>query len=145
MIRLIAVTGAALMLLASRSLAAADGERLYLDKCAMCHQPAGTGVPPVYPPLAESDWLASHRTQAIKALCEGLSGPLLVKGQPYDNMMPAQILDDEQAAAVLTYVGSAWGNKLPPFTAEEVGKVRATTRFATFALLNAASAFSPLP
>src|SRR4051812_44331612 len=84
---------------------AADGGRLYLDRCVMCHQPAGTGVPPVYPPLAGSDWLAGHREQAIKALCEGLSGPLEVKGQKYDNVMPAQILDDEQAAAVLSYVG----------------------------------------
>lgn len=111
----------------------------------MCHQPTGTGVPPVYPPLAGSDWLAGHRAEAIKAVCEGLSGPLTVGGQAYDNLMPAQMLDDAQAAAVLSYVGTAWGNKLQPFSAREVSEARQTTRFPTFELLTKASAFAPLP
>lgn len=25
------------------------GERLYLERCSMCHQPSGLGTPPVYP------------------------------------------------------------------------------------------------
>jgi glucose/arabinose dehydrogenase len=128
-----------------RARAAGEGERLFVERCAICHQPTGTGVPPVYPPLAGSDWLAKNRPLAIKALCEGLSEAIEVNGQKYLNTMPAQMLDDEQAAAVLTYVGSSWGNALKPFDAAEVAKVRKTTKFPTFAALTKASAYQPLP
>ena len=35
----------------------AAGEKIFLEKCALCHQPSGLGTPPVYPPLAQSEWL----------------------------------------------------------------------------------------
>ncbi len=124
---------------------AAEGEKLFVERCAICHQPTGTGVPPIYPPLAGSDWLAANRALAIKAVCEGLSEAIEVKGQKYLNTMPAQMLDDAEAAAVLTYVGTAWGNTLKPFDAAEVAKVRKTTKFPTFAALTKASAYQPLP
>ncbi|MCW2573755.1 MAG: Cytochrome c class, partial [Frankiales bacterium] len=44
------------------------------------------------------------------------------------------------------FVGSAWGNKLAPFTAQEVAKVRKTSRnFPTYAALVKASEYAPLP
>src|SRR3954466_5902579 len=135
----------ALLCLASLAGAAGEGERLFVERCAICHQPTGTGVPPVYPPLAGSDWLAANRALAIKAVCEGFSEAIEVNGQKYLNTMPAQMLDDEQAAAVLTYVGTSWGNALKPFDAAEVAKVRKTTKFPTFAALTKASAYQPLP
>ncbi len=125
-------------------LAAVD-ERLYVERCAMCHQVTGLGVPPVYPPLAGSNWFAANRERSIRVLCEGLSGHIAVNGVGYDNAMPAQVLDDAQTAAVLTYVGSAWGNRLPPFTEAEVASARATSRFKTFEELVKATAYPPLP
>src|SRR3954469_6681257 len=129
----------------ARAQAAGEGERLFVERCAICHQPTGTGVPPIYPPLAGSDWLAANRALAIKAVCEGLSEAIEVNGQKYLNTMPAQMLDDAQAAAVLSYVGTSWGNALKPFDAAEVAKVRKTTKFPTFAALTKASAYQPLP
>ena len=35
------------------------GAVLYQTKCLMCHQVSGQGVPPLYPPLAGSDWMCS--------------------------------------------------------------------------------------
>ena len=32
-----------------------SGEKVYLDNCAACHQPEGTGLPGAFPPLAGSD------------------------------------------------------------------------------------------
>ena len=72
----------------------ARGAKIFAEKCVLCHQAAGQGAPPVYPPLAKSDWLAQNRQRTIKVLCEGLSGPIQVAGQAYNNMMPAQILDE---------------------------------------------------
>lgn len=111
----------------------------------MCHQANGQGAPPLFPPLAGSDWLTKDRSRAIKALCEGLTGKITVNGQTYDNAMPAQILDDSQVADVLTYVGSGWGNHAPAFAADEVAAVRATSRFKTFDALLKATAYQPLP
>ncbi len=124
---------------------AGRGEKLYVEKCLMCHQATGQGAPPLFPPLAGSDWLAGNRQRTIKAVCEGLKGAIVVNGQTYDNVMPAQMLDDAEVAEVLTYVGRSWGNQLAAFTAEEVAAVRKTTRFKTFEALVKATAYQPLP
>ncbi len=135
----------ALFLFLSRAAFSETAEEIYLLRCAMCHQPTGQGAPPIYPPLAQSDWLAKNRAGAIKAVCEGLSGEVTVNGVAYHNVMPAQMLDDQQVADVLTYVLSSWGNRGEPVTAGEVAKVRSTTRFPTFAALQKAGAYAPLP
>ena len=124
---------------------AGRGERLYAEKCLMCHQANGQGAPPLFPPLAGSDWLVGDRTRVIKALCEGLIGKITVNEQVYDNVMPAQVLDDAQVAEVLTYVGSTWGNGAVPFTADEVVGARAKSKFKTFEELVQATAYPPLP
>lgn len=121
------------------------GGELFAAKCALCHQHNGTGVPPVYPPLAGSDWLKADRTRTIKVLCEGLQGPITVNGQAYSNVMPAQILDDAQVADVLTFVTNSWGQTAEPFTAQEVQTARSKSRFSTYDALVKASAFQPLP
>ncbi|HEY3901584.1 MAG TPA: c-type cytochrome [Chthoniobacter sp.] len=123
----------------------ARGEKIFTEKCAMCHQPSGLGTPPVYPPLAHSDWLAGKREQAVKTLSEGLSGPIDVAGQHFDNLMPAQILDDAQVSDVLTYAGNSWGNQNPPFTKEEVRAGRSTSKFPTYQDLLHSAEYRPLP
>src|SRR4051812_41102117 len=73
---------------ASRAAQMERGRKIYAEKCLLCHQPTGLGAPPVYPPLAGSDWLAADRKRAIRVLCEGLSGPIAVNGVNYSNSMP---------------------------------------------------------
>jgi glucose/arabinose dehydrogenase/mono/diheme cytochrome c family protein len=121
------------------------GAKIYTEKCLMCHQPNGGGAPPVYPPLAGSDWLQADRSRAIRVLCEGLSGPITVKDVRYQNNMPAQVLDDQQAADVLTFVGASWENRMPPFTATEIANARRTSKFPTFQALVKAAEYQPLP
>lgn len=111
----------------------------------MCHQPEGNGAPPVYPPLAKSDWLLADRKRAIKVLCEGLSGPITVRGVQYVNAMPAQVLDDAEVADVLTYATNSWGNSMPPFAADEVAAARQESAFKTYDALRKAAAYQPLP
>ncbi|MDB6152120.1 MAG: Copper oxidase [Chthoniobacteraceae bacterium] len=134
---------------ASRAAIPADqlerGAKIFTEKCQLCHQPSGQGAPPVYPPLANSDWFKTNRERVIKALCEGLSGPISVNGQNYSNVMPAQMLDDKQVADVLSYVGNSWGGEAPGFTLEEVRAARSKTQFVTYADLLKSAAFQPLP
>ncbi|MFM8360334.1 MAG: PVC-type heme-binding CxxCH protein, partial [Verrucomicrobiota bacterium] len=104
--------------------------------CATCHQAAGTGVPGIYPPLnvPGNPWLADDQ-RLIKVVLKGLWGPLEVGGQRLDpsNGVPpmmgfAGLLNDEEVAAVLSYVRQSFGNDLPPVTAAQVARVRAATR-----------------
>lgn len=130
---------------ASFSFAVPDGAALFQQHCAMCHQAAGQGVPNVFPPLASSDFLKTQRERAIRALCEGLNGKITVNGSEYQGTMPVAVLDDVQAAAVLSHVFTNFGNAEPPAKPEEVATVRAKSKYPTFEALKQAFAFAPLP
>lgn len=111
--------------------AAPDGRQLY-QRCAVCHQPAGQGVPGAFPALAGSEWAtAPNVALPIRVVLKGLQGAVTVKGQRFSGAMPAygtgQAMTDAEVAAVLTYVRSSWGNKASAVTAEEVAKERAET------------------
>jgi mono/diheme cytochrome c family protein len=131
--------------LVNAALAAPDGSALYRQHCAVCHQAAGQGVPGVFPPLAGSDFLKNERERSLRALLEGLTGEITVNGVKYNGAMPLMVLNDEDVAAVMTWIGSSFGNNLVEFTVEEVARTRAKTKFPTFAGLNAAHGYAPLP
>ncbi len=123
----------ALLLIGSLALAQADGAKLYAQ-CAGCHQANGQGIPGAFPPLAGhvSEILNAKggREYLIKALLWGLQGPIEVKGMKYNGVLPAYNgLKDEEIAAVLNYIATAWGDdkKVPgfkPFNAAEVKALR---------------------
>ncbi|HSR16600.1 MAG TPA: c-type cytochrome, partial [Ignavibacteriaceae bacterium] len=100
------------------------GQSVYKNICVPCHQANGEGLPNVFPPLAASDYLNQSKERAIGTVINGLQQPITVNGKNYNGIMPPQNLNDEQAAAVLTYVYSQWGNSGKVVTKEEVNKVR---------------------
>jgi mono/diheme cytochrome c family protein len=107
-----------------------DGETLYMRACAACHQPDGRGMEGLYPPLVRADYLeqTSKETQ-IESVVKGMSGPLTVNGTLFNAPMPSsRQLDDEQVAAVLTYIRTSWGNALEPVRADEVARYRRGAR-----------------
>jgi len=123
----------------------ARGLPLYAANCAMCHGATGDGIATTYPPLAKSDFLVEHRPLAVRAIVAGLKEEITVNAQVYRGQMPAVMLDDPQVADVLTFVLNSWGNPGGRVTADEVKAVRATTSFKTFAALQAAGDYAPLP
>lgn len=107
----------------------AKGEALYqLKGCSACHQLSGQGVPGQFPPLAGSEWvLEAVPSRLIRIPLNGLSGPITVKGQEWNSQMlalGATMPDNEDLAAILTYIRQAWGNTAPPVTPEQVEAVR---------------------
>ncbi len=100
------------------------GKKVFLTSCFACHMANGEGLPGVFPPLANSDYLKADKERAIKVVLKGLSGPITVNGKPYNNLMPPQEYTDDQVADVLTYVMNTWGNALGGVTATEVKRVR---------------------
>ena len=121
------------------------GQMLYLANCSMCHGATGDGIKDTYPPLAKSDYVAANREGMIRPVVSGLSGEITVNGHKYRGQMPPVMLDDAQAADVLTFVLNSWGNGGGAVTADEVKGVRAKTNFKTYADLKAAADFQPVP
>lgn len=101
------------------------GKRVYAQACQACHQANGEGIPQVFPPLAKSDFLNADSKRAIRAVLNGLSGEITVNGSKFNGAMPAQLLDDEQIANVLTFVYNSWGNSGKAVTAAQVKAERA--------------------
>lgn len=115
---------------ASGTAAAVDGAQVYQRVCMACHQSQGEGLAGVFPPLAGSEWVLGAGEIPIKIVLNGLQGPITVKGQTYDGVMPpfGEQLSDAEIAAVLSHVRSSWGNTAPPIKAEEVSSLRATLK-----------------
>ncbi len=95
--------------------AAVDGKALYEKHCASCHQANGQGMPPTFPALAGNDRLADTE-YVIKTVLHGKPGTAM---PPF-----ADKLSDEEAAALISYIRTAWGNDFGPVTAEEVARLR---------------------
>jgi mono/diheme cytochrome c family protein len=96
------------------------GARVFDANCGICHQQSGQGVAGAFPPLAghvaESFAQRNGREYLVRLVLFGLEGAIVVNGNTFDSAMPpwAQLSDDEIAAA-LDHVLSAWGNdKLLP-------------------------------
>lgn len=100
------------------------GERVYSQNCAACHQPTGTGIPGAFPPLAGSDYLAADKMRAIGVVINGLQGEVTVNGTVYNSVMPGVMINDQQVAAVLTYVMNSWGNNFGEVSPMEVAQRR---------------------
>lgn len=97
------------------------GERLYKTHCANCHMDDGSGLGALIPPLAEADFLSSHREQLACILRYGLNDTITVNGTRYaEQMVGNDKLTDIQITNVLNFVLQSWGNKQPPLTYEEV-------------------------
>jgi putative membrane-bound dehydrogenase-like protein len=109
------------------------GEEVYTMACMTCHQPGGKGLPGVYPPLAESDWVnAKDPSNLIKVVLHGLTGPITVNGQTYGQdagvpMPPMGGLTDQQIADVLSYLRTEFGPGASSVSADQVKSVRAAT------------------
>jgi mono/diheme cytochrome c family protein len=103
------------------------GNRTYNMACLPCHQADGEGVPGQFPPLAGSEWVISEgHGRLVRIILNGLQGPITVRGQVYNNVMPPwrDNLTDEQIAAVSTYVRNQWGNRASSVAVEEVAAIR---------------------
>lgn len=105
------------------------GKSLYESYCASCHKEDGTGVPGTFPPLKGSSRVAGNKSEVVKVILDGLSGPITVHGVRYDMEMPAlSFLSDREVADIAEYVRVTFAGKHDKTSAEDVGKVRASLK-----------------
>lgn len=102
------------------------GRQIYDRQCAMCHGDEGRGFPPQFPILAgnQSITMASP-VNPIRMVLNGGYAPGTRKNPRPHGMPPfSHILDDEEAAAVVTYIRVAWNNTGTPVTPDQVNELR---------------------
>jgi len=103
------------------------GQQVYSTRCQSCHQASGLGVRAAYPPLVETEWVVGDEGRLIRVVLMGMRGEVEVNGVLYNNVMTSHdFMNDNQVAAVLTYIRQAWGNAAGPITPEQVRAVRNT-------------------
>lgn len=79
-----------------------QGEAVYLDNCASCHQPGGEGIPGAFPAIAGSSIAQGDVAAHLNRIVNGGQG------------MPAfgDQLTPVEMAAVVTYTRNAFGNNM---------------------------------
>jgi len=105
------------------------GQQVYQMTCIACHQKDGGGVPRLNPPLIKTTYVLGDKAQLINIVLKGLSKPIEIENEEYNNTMPSQAqLNDQQIADVLTYVRNSFGNKASAITVAQVKAERAKTQ-----------------
>ena len=103
-----------------------QGAKLYETHCKNCHQADGKGVPRIYPPLANNQSIMMRfPINPIRVVLNG-GFPPSTEGNPRPYGMPPfyQELNDDEVAAVVTFIRQSWGNRAQPVSPAEVGKGR---------------------
>jgi cytochrome c oxidase cbb3-type subunit 2 len=102
------------------------GAQVYGANCARCHQPDGSGIPGVAPPLRGNAVVtAADPAEHIRTVLFGQGGKV-IDGRQYPGRMPAfhALLSDAEIAAVINHERTNFGNKAPSTTADAVSKER---------------------
>jgi mono/diheme cytochrome c family protein len=86
------------------------GQKVFEDNCADCHRLNGKGLPGTFPAHDGNPFVVGPPEPVIATVLNGRQGTL---GQ-----MPTwkDTLDDQQIAAVITYIRQAWSNRATPVT-----------------------------
>ncbi len=98
------------------------GGKLYDQHCAACHGAEGQGAAGAYPPLAGNRAVTMQTTVNLVRIVRGGGFPPATAGNPRPYGMPpfGHLLDDQDIAAVLTYVRRSWGNTAAPVSPLDV-------------------------
>lgn len=102
------------------------GKQVYQLTCVACHGVDGKGVPGVFPPLVESEWITDDPELPIRIVLHGLMGPVTVGDKQFTNVMAplGAVLNDQQISDVLTFVRQSFDNDAAPVSPDAVAKVR---------------------
>ena len=80
------------------------GEKIYKEKCIVCHQADAKGLKGAFPPLAGSDYLLADPLRGVAQTLNGSNEEMIVNGEKYNAPMVPQVTTKEEAVAVINYV-----------------------------------------
>ena len=102
------------------------GAQLYLDNCGACHAMDGRGAPEIFPRLDGNDLVtADLATGLIHVILHGAELPS-TEHRPAALRMQAHgwRLNDEEVAALATFIRQGWHNQASAVSASEVQPLR---------------------
>jgi mono/diheme cytochrome c family protein len=112
----------------SVSLDLTAGKKVFTEKCMVCHQESGLGVPGTFPPLANSDYVKADKLRAVKQAIYGSKTPITVNGVQYPGKIMTVFekeLSEQQVVDVVNYVLNSWGNNIGTVTLDDVKAAKA--------------------
>ena len=110
---------------APRAADAADrGAALYGQNCVPCHHENGEGVPKVFPSLSGSPAVVGDPIELAQWVLSQKRPASIPAGRYPTQMLLFGWMSDADAAAVLTYIRSHFGNSAPPVDAATIAKAR---------------------
>ena len=80
------------------------GEKIYKEKCTVCHQADANGIKGAFPPLKDADYLQADLKRAVAQVLNGSNEEMVVNGETYKMPMTPQVETKEEAVAVINYV-----------------------------------------
>jgi mono/diheme cytochrome c family protein len=120
-----------------RELAAGDAKKrgalLYLDNCAACHRPDGRGYEGVFPSLAGNPVVEADNPLSLVSIVLLGSTTSRTSTTPAQFAMPAFAwrLTDQDAADIISFIRSSWGNDAKPIEAPKVAALRSPAGHST--------------
>lgn len=115
-----------------RKLASGDatdrGALLYLDNCAACHRPDGRGYEGVFPSLAGNPVVEADNPMSLLSVVLLGSKTSRTPTTPAQFSMPAFAwrLTDQDAADIVSFIRSSWGNDATPVEVPTVAALRSS-------------------
>jgi mono/diheme cytochrome c family protein len=102
------------------------GRKVYEAQCATCHGAQGKGNGTAFPPLAGNQSITmSSPVNAIRMVLNGGYAPGTRKNPRPHGMPPfSHLLNDDEVAAVVTYIRVAWENTGTPVTPAQANDLR---------------------
>jgi mono/diheme cytochrome c family protein len=88
-----------------------QGQQIYEQSCALCHQDSGAGEPPTFPALRGNDQLG-ELSRIVRSIHQGRR-----------RMPPFPALTAGELTALANYIRNAWTNDFSRVTTEEVAAV----------------------
>ncbi|HEY2256238.1 MAG TPA: cytochrome c [Variovorax sp.] len=98
------------------------GEKVFDQRCAYCHGDRGQGAVGAYPPLAGNRAVLMGSTANLIQIVRHGGFLPSTAGNPRPYGMPpfGPVLDDDDIAAVLSFVRGSWGNDARPVTQRDM-------------------------
>lgn len=104
------------------------GSQIYMARCSSCHGADGRGQAPWIPPLAGATSMQVDAASSINVVLNG-SARIVADGVPDAYRMPPyrKQLTDQQAADVLNFIRTSWGNQGENVETKAVSELREKT------------------
>lgn len=102
----------------------AEGKAIYSATCVACHQKDGNGMAGLAPPVNGSSWVTESKERLALMVFHGVSGPIDVKGEAWNSVMPGHGVmpqfKGDGLPQVMSYIRTAWGNKADIVSSKEI-------------------------